>query len=152
MRTVPDNHEPTLDFVKKFDGEVNAFVWGESRDDEKKILLRFRNLEARDIHRRIDDRSLAAVVFFDPSLHMLGVGDGAVRAIGGGLVPHADFFEEVSGCHAAERIELLFFDIFVRPIPRITHGRVKIAEVVRGFRGEDAVREGAGRGNDEVEF
>lgn len=104
-----------------------------------------------DFDRRIDDDRIALVIFLDPGLDRLRVGDEEIDAVGRLPVPEADVIEDEGDDFFEILVIRQFFDVLVRIIPDIPSRRMAVADMERIRAGDDAFGERRGVGDDEVE-
>ena len=136
--------------ARGLDGDFVALVGHERADGEEEALARpVAGLKVVDVHRRVADLGLAAVVAEDSRRDRRRVGEVASRPPGRGHVPGAQTpdrggLESPKARPSRRKVE-------IELLVRVADGRVAVGEVRSAVAGDRSLGHAVRRGDDEVE-
>src|SRR5258708_5973973 len=137
-RSVANDHERETAHRARLDGEVDALVCVEARDDEVVIPRSIGRLKSIDVNRRKDDVAVASIRCTDAAGRLGGDGDEAIHAPCRVNVPPPQRSRECTRRQSRERAKLRARQIAVQA-PRPTHRRITVAHVHGAFWNGDTL-------------
>src|SRR5260221_1868258 len=137
-RSVANDHERETAPRARLDGEVDALVCVEARDDEVIIPGSILRLKSIDVDRRKDDVAVASIRCTDAAGYFGGDGDEPIHAPCRVNVPPPQRSGECTRCQSRERAKLRARQIAVQA-PRPAHRRIAVAHVHGASRNGDTL-------------
>ena len=121
IASLSGDEERQAEFVERLHREIDPFIRHEARENQKVIAARVRNAETLHVHRRVNDRRLALIIFGDAFAHGFRNCDELRHALCRAVIPHAQSRDEERQDQARQSPDALAFDV-IGVIPEKARG------------------------------